>query len=398
MARYSYRAMNGNGRRVKGQSEAAHVDDLEARLRRMDLDLISAQPVAATALPQRRVSRRALIKFCFHLEQLTRAGVPIIEALGDLRDSLQNPRLREVVANIVESIEGGSTLSQALARHPRIFDTVFVSLVAAGETSGSLPNVLRGLVGALKWQDELAAKSKRLLLYPALVSAVLCAATGFVVIYLLPRMAIFIKAMGHRVPASTQFLLSCADAIGDYWLALLLAPAAAWVAVWAMLGRSAAVRYRVDCFKLSLPFIGTVLRKMALSRFAGIFAMMYAAGISILDAIRAGEAVVGNAAISQGLAKVGRLIAEGQSLTAAFNSTGLFPPMVVRMLRVGENTGGIDTALMSVRYFYDRDVQEAVDRLQTLVEPVLTLLLGLILGGVMLSAFAPLYDIIAGLN
>ena len=398
MALYRYRAVDAEGRRVGGQSEAVHLADLELRLRRIGLDLIRGRPLPAATLPQRKVSRRELIKFCFHLEQLTRAGVPIIEALADLRDSLLNPRFREVVGNIVESIEGGATLSQAMADHPRIFDTILVSLIAAGETSGSLPDVLLGLVSSLKWQDELAARSKRLLLYPALVGGVLLAACSFVVVYLLPRMAAFISAMGRRVPASTQFLLDLAEFCGSYGAPLLLVAVGAWPLGWLLLRRSGAARYRFDRLKLSLPFFGEVLRKIALSRFAGVFAMMYAAGISILDAIRAGEAVVGNAVIRQGLIKVGKLIGEGQSLTAAFTGADLFPPLVIRMLRVGENTGGIDTALMNVRYFYDRDVHEAVERLQTLVEPVLTLILGLILGWVMLTAFAPLYDIIAGLT
>lgn len=398
MARYSYRAVDADGRRVSGQSEAAQLADLEMRLKRMGLDLINGRPVYATTLPLRKVSRRQLITFCFHLEQLTRAGVPIIEALGDLRDSLQNPRLREVVGNIVESIEGGTSLSQAMEMHPRIFDQVFVSLIAAAEASGSLPDVLRRLVGALKWQDELAAKNKKLLLYPALVAAVLLAATGFVMVYLLPRMAGFMKAMGHRLPASTQLLLDCADVIENYWPLLVLAPALVWAVGLLALSHSASARYRLDRLKLSCPFLGGVLRKIALSRFTSVFAMMYAAGISILDAIRAGESVVGNAAIRQGLVRVGKLIGEGQSLTAAFNNVGLFPPLVIRMLRVGENTGGIDTALLNVSYFYDRDVGEAVERMQTLIEPLLTLILGLILGWVMLAAFAPLYDIITGLH
>ena len=398
MARYSYRAVDAVGRRISGQSEAAHLADLELRLKRMGLDLISGHPQRKQELPLRRVSRRELIKFCFHLEQLTSAGVPIIEALGDLRDSLLNPRLREVIANIVESIEGGSNLSQALEKHRRIFDRVFVSLVAAGEASGKLPEVLRGLAEALKWQDELAAKSKKLLIYPVLIAAVLLMTTAFVMIYLLPRMALFMRAMGHPLPASTQFLLDVSALVSHYWGALLAVPAVVLAAAPLILRHSSAARRRLDGFKLALPFFGNVLRKIALSRFASIFAMMYAAGISILEAIRAGETVVGNAVIRQGLIRVGRLIGEGQSLTAAFSKTELFPPLVIRMLRVGENSGGIDTALANVSYFYDRDVRDAIERLQTMAEPILTLLLGLILGWVLLASFAPLYDVIAGLS
>ena len=398
MARYSYRAVDGAGRRACGKCEAAHLSDLELRLKRMGLDLINAHPVRARLVPLRRIKRRELIKFCIHLEQLTRAGVPIIEALADLRDSLLNARLRLVTGSIVASIEGGSNLSQAMARHPGVFDRVFVSLIAAAEASGKLPEILHGLAEALKWQDELAAQSKKLLLYPALIGTVLLLATGFVAIYLLPRMAQFVQGMGHPLPRSTRFLLDAAQIVQDDWVALLLLPALLTLAAQLLLKRSAKARQVMDRCKLALPFFGNVLRKIALSRFAATFAMMYASGISILDALRNGEAVAGNAVIRGGLNRVGRLIGEGQSLTAAFSQTGLFPPLVIRMLRVGESSGGIDTALANVSYFYDRDVREAIQRLQTMVEPLLTLLLGVILGGVFVAAFAPLYDIIAGLS
>lgn len=398
MSKFSYRAMDAAGHRVSGQTEATNLADLELRLKHMGFDFINGDPVKSARLLGRSVSRRELINFCFHLEQLTRAGVPIIEGLADLRDSATHQGFRETIASLIESIVGGKTLSQALAMHRRIFDGVFTSLVNAGEETGRLPEVLKGLAESLKWQDELAAQSKKLVTYPALLGALTLAVTSFVMIYLVPKLAAFIKSIGQPLPLPTQALLATSGLFAHYGYALLFGPLLAAMGLKLALRTSRTARHRYDRFKLAIPVLGNVLRKIMLSRFAGVFAMMYASGIPIIDAIRASENVVGNLAIKDGLVRAGRMIEEGQSLTAAFQNVGLFPPLVIRMLRVGEGSGGLDTALLNVSYFYTRDVREAIERLQTLIEPVLTLVVGLILGWVMLATLGPIYDVVTGIG
>lgn len=399
MTLYAYKAMGADGRIVLGRMDAANAVDLELRLKRMDLDFIRGNPVRQLGMfGGRAASRRELINFCFHLEQLTRAGVPILDGLTDLRDSLENPRFREVIAGMIESIDGGKTLSQAMAEHPRVFDKVFVSLVAAGENTGKLQEVLGNLVESLKWQDELAAQTKKLIMYPVFMGTVVIGVVLFMMIYLVPKMVGFITNMGHELPLHTKVLIGTSNIFVNYWylvigLPLLLAA----VAVTLVRSRPAA-RLRFDEAKLRLPLLGAILRKVILSRFASVFAMMYASGISILDSLRASEGIVGNQAIRNGLHQVGEMIAEGQSITTAFQNVGLFPPLVIRMLKVGENTGALDTALINVGYFYGRDVRESIGRIQALIEPAMTIVLGLILGWVMLSVLGPVYDTITKLK
>ncbi len=399
MTLYAYKAMGADGRIVLGRMDAANAIDLELRLKRMDLDFIRGNPVRQLGMfGGRAASRRELINFCFHLEQLTRAGVPILDGLTDLRDSLENPRFREVIAGMIESIDGGKTLSQAMAEHPRVFDKVFVSLVAAGENTGKLQEVLGNLVESLKWQDELAAQTKKLIMYPVFMGTVVIGVVLFMMIYLVPKMVGFITNMGHELPLHTKVLIGTSNIFVNYWylvigLPLLLAA----VAVTLVRSRPAA-RLRFDEAKLRLPLLGAILRKVILSRFASVFAMMYASGISILDSLRASEGIVGNQAIRNGLHQVGEMIAEGQSITTAFQNVGLFPPLVIRMLKVGENTGALDTALINVGYFYGRDVRESIGRIQALIEPAMTIVLGLILGWVMLSVLGPVYDTITKLK
>jgi type IV pilus assembly protein PilC len=399
VATYAYKAMNPSGRLVFGRMDAVNLIDLEMRLKRMDLDFVNGDVQRQRALfGGENVSRRELINFCFHLEQLARAGVPILEGLTDLRDSLVNPRFREVIAGMIESIEGGKTLSQAMGEHPKVFDDVFSSLVRAGEGSGNLPDVLKNLVETLKWQDELAAHTKKLLTYPAFLGVVVLAVTFFMMIYLVPKMAGFITNMGHELPWNTKLLMATSYVFVHFWYLIIAVPVITVIVLQIAIRSNPAARRRFDGIKLNLPVVGPILRKIILSRFAGVFAMLYASGISILDSIRTTETVVGNVVIREGLQEIGRMIAEGQQITVAFQNVGLFPPLVIRMLRVGENTGALDVALTNVGYFYTRDVRESIERAQAMIEPAMTLIVGLILGWVMLSVLGPIYDVITKLK
>ncbi len=379
-----------------GRIDALNLVDLEMRLRRMELDLVRGEPVSNRSLfASGGVPRREMIHFCFHLQQLVRAGVPVVEGLTDLRDSLEHPRFREVVASLIESIEGGQTLSQAMDSHRRVFSGVFVSLIRAGETTGRLPEVLRSLNESLKWEDELASQTKKMIAYPAFVGTIVLAATFFLMVYMVPQLKSFVKNMGQELPTQTRILFFISDQMVAYWYVLLLLPVLLAIGLRILLHTNPLARFRFDGIKLRIPVLGNILRKVVLSRFANTFALLYASGIPILESIRTTQDVVGNLVIRQGLERVEQLIGEGQNVTAAFHSTGFFPPLVIRMLRVGENTGALDEALMNISYFYNRDVKESVEKMQQLVEPMLTVVMGALLGWIMLSVLGPVYDVIS---
>jgi len=395
---YAYKAIDPRGRTIHGRMDANNALDLEARLKRMGLDFIDGSPRAPGWRYGTRITRRDLIDFCFHLDQLSRAGVPIIESLIDLRDSLENPRFREVLAGLIESVGAGKLLSQALAEHPQVFDDIFVSLVRAGEDSGKLATVLGNLTASLKWQDELAAQSRKLALYPAFMGTVVLGVVLFALLYLVPRMAGFIGNMGQALPAHTQALIAISSFFTHAWpIALGLPLLACGIGLLAV-RTSERARRRLDALKLKLPWIGAILGKIVLARFTSVFAMMYAAGIAIPEALCATQGIVGNRVFREGLQRVAAMIGEGQNITAAFQNTGLFPPLVIRMLRVGEGSGALDTALLNVSYFYDRDVRESIARVLTLSEPLMTLIVGLVLGWTMLAVLGPIYDSIARLK
>jgi type IV pilus assembly protein PilC len=397
MPLYTYKAIDTQGKSVVGRTEAVNPFDLEQRLLRMGLDLVYGAPTSQTAklIGGGRVSRSDLINFCFHLEQLAGAGVPVVEGLVDLRESLENRRFREVISGLLESIEGGRNLSQALAEYPEVFSKVFVSLVRSGEQTGRLAEVLKSLNESLKWEDELAAQTKKLLVYPAFVGSIVLLVTMFLMVYLVPQMTGFIRNMGQDIPLQTRILIAVSGFFVDYWWAVLAAPFVLWFGVRFAARANPAVAYALDRYKIAMPLAGPILKKIILSRFASSFAMMYSSGITVLDAIRSCEEIVGNRPIEQALRGAGQQIAEGKNLTVAFQDAGIFPPLVIRMLRIGENTGALDVALLNVSYFYNREVRESIGKLQAMVEPALTLVLGVILGWVMLSVLGPVYDTIS---
>jgi type IV pilus assembly protein PilC len=397
MPLYTYKAIDAQGKAVLGRVDAVNLFDLEQRLLRMGLDLVTGAPSREKSrlIAGARVKRQDLINFCFHLEQLASAGVPIVEGLIDLRESVENIRFREVVAGLVETIEGGKNLSQALADYPEVFSKVFVSLVRSGEQTGKLPDVLKSLSESLKWEDELAAHTKKILMYPAFVGSIVVLVTFFLMIYLVPQMVGFIRNMGQDIPLQTRILIQVSNFFVNYWWGVAAAPFLLWFGLKAAAKANPALAYALDDLKLRVPLIGPILRKIILSRFASSFALMYGSGITVLDAMRSSEEIVGNRPLENALRTAGQQIAEGKNLTAAFTDVGLFPALVIRMLRVGENTGALDRALLNVSYFYNREVRESIGKIQAMIEPAMTLVLGLILGWVMLSVLGPVYDTIS---
>jgi len=327
------------------------------------------------------------------------AGASLLEQLVDALRCLpgvgQKSAQRMAYQLLERNREGGQRLSQALAEFPEVFSKVFVSLVRSGEQTGRLPEVLKSLSESLKWEDELAEQTKKLMMYPVIVGAIVLLVTLFLMVYLVPQMVGFIRNMGQQIPWYTEALIFVSSIFVNFWWAILALPFAAWFGLkWAM-RVNPAVEYAVDRYKISMPVLGPILRKIVLSRFASSFGMMYGSGITVLDAIRSCEEIVGNRVLEVALRSVGQQIADGKNMTAAFQDAGLFPPLVIRMLKIGENTGKLDTALLNVTYFYNREVRDSVGRAQAALQPALTLLLGLVLLWVMLAVLGPVYDTIS---
>lgn len=396
MAAYSYRAIDQAGEMVFGNADATNAVDLELRLRRLGLDLVTFESIKkSTLMRASRVTRTELITFCFHLEQLMRAGVPIIEALADLRDTVDNAGFKQIIASILEDIEGGLKLSDAMAGHSQAFDQVFIALIRTGEQAGQLPEVLSKLSENLKWQDELAGQVKKAMMYPLFAGSIIFGMVFLLMVYLVPQLGQAMKQLTPNPPMATMALIAVSAVVSKYWYLVLGVPIFATLAMIILVSTSDEMKYRVDGMLLKVPIMGSLMNKIILARFSTYFALMYQSGLAVLDCIRVSEKIVGNRVIEEGLVRIGREINEGVGLTQAFQNVRLFPPLVLRMLKVGESTGALDVSLLNVSYFYNREVKETMGRLQEMIQPLLTVMLGGIVIGILVTIFLPMYDVIA---
>lgn len=380
---------------------ASNPMELEKRLNSMGFDLLSYDERAKAAgsfLRRKSITRRELINFTFHIEQLLRAGVPLLDCLRDIRDSLDYSHFTDVLQTIIDDIEGGKTLSLALAEHKHIFDDVYVTLVRVGEETGLLAKVLKEMSETLRWQDELAAHSKKIMIYPVIVIAIVLGVVGFLMMYLMPQLLPFIKNMGSEIPTHTKVLMSVSSAFVNYWYVMLFMPFVIYGVIKVMAKSDPKVQLLVDRIKLKIWLFGPLMMKIKLARFANYFAMMYGSGITVLNALKISEGIMNNVMLEDSIRTARRRISEGMQISESFETTGVFPSMIVRMIKIGEDTGAMDDALLNVSYFYNREVRESIDKIEPTLMPALTIILGFIMGWIMLSVLGPVYDAVANIK
>ncbi|MBK7686344.1 MAG: type II secretion system F family protein [Rhodocyclaceae bacterium] len=392
---FQYRATDSDDRIIKGQMEALHETDLVTQLGRLNLTLVRASILKARNRSVKSLPQQEIISFMFQLEMLVRAGVPMLTALGDMRDGADSTEGQMLSAGIYERIETGATMAEAMARYPGVFSEVMVNLVRSGEVTGQLPQVLKELVRSLKWQDEMAAQTKKLMMYPAFVVVVISAVVFFLIIYLVPQLVGFLSNMGQKVPLQTQLLIWVSNAFVNYWWLFVSVPPLVVGGIAALSRVNPRVRFLLHLLSLNIPVIGPVLKKLILARLADTFALMYRTGIPVLEGLKYCEKVSGNLVIQQAIERVIERIATGTSISNAFAEERLFPSLVIRMLQVGESSGALDESLNNVSYFYTREIDESIGKVQALIEPIMTVTMGLILGWIMLAVLSPIYQTIS---
>ena len=366
----------------------------------MDMDLVTCKQkdLGNDIFGRNKVGRRDLINFSFYLEQLTAAGVPLLEGLADLRDGEENPTFRDIVTGVIEAIEGGNSFSQALGLYPRIFDNVFVNLIRVGERSGRMNEVLIDITETLKWQDELLSKARKIMTYPAVIGSLVLTVILFMMIFIVPDIMTAIVGMGGKIPLETRMLMATSNFLVHFWYVVLGAPFVIYFTLKYFYTTSSKARFRIDGVLLKLWVIGPVNEKIKISRFTRYFALMFASGITVLDAISLSKAVVNNAVLEDGIDRAWQQISEGSSISESFKNIGIFPPLVVRMLRVGEASGQMDKSLSNVSYFYDRDINDSIEKMEPILQTGMMAGIGLIVMWLALSVLNPIYNTIATID
>lgn len=397
---FKYKAIDRGGKYIRGSLDAGNSADLELRLEKMSLDLVTfkQKDLGADIFGRSKVTRRDLINFSFHLEQLTRSGVAILDGLTDLRDSEDNLGFRDIISSVIEAIEGGSSFSQALGMYPSVFDDVFVSLIKVGERSGQMETVLVDITETLKWQDEILGKAKKVMTYPAVIGTLIFSVIMFLMIFIVPDIMSAIVGLGGEIPLETRALMAVSRFLTDYWYLVITTPFVAFLVINYFYRESDQFKFKMDGLLLKIWLIGDVNEKIKVSRFTRYFALMFASGITVLDAIKLSKTVVSNMVLEDGIDRAWVQISEGGSISESFKNIGIFPPLVVRMLRVGESTGRMDESLKNVSYFFERDINDKIDKLEPVLQTALMTVIGIIVLWLALSIMGPIYDTISTID
>jgi type IV pilus assembly protein PilC len=316
----------------------------------------------------------------------------LVQAFDIVGNGHENPSMRDLILRIKTDIEGGSNLSQALAQHPDYFDDLFVNLVAAGEQSGTLETLLDKIATYKEKTEALKAKIKKAMYYPAAVLIVAFVVTAILLIYVIPMFDSLFSGMGGELPAFTQFVVTLSEIFQSYWYLIFGGIAGVVIAFLQAHKKSRKFRDRVDVILLKLPIIGDMAKKAAIARFARTLSTMSAAGVPLVEAMESVAETVGNAVFRRGVYQMRDDASSGQQLQAAMAQTNLFPNMVVQMTAIGEESGSLDGMLAKVADFYEEEVDNAVDSLTSLMEPLIMSFLGIVIGGLVIAMYLPIFQ------
>ena len=404
MERFRYKALNALGRPVRGVISAANENDLFAQLRGAGLELVSCKTVSTrggflkSAPVANRITTRELIQFFLHLEQMQSAGVPMLEALSDIRETSDNPRLRDIISDIHKDVTEGKALSEALAAHPRVFGNLYTSLIAAGQETGDLTSSYRQLIKYLKWLDGMQARIRKATGYPLFLLCVVLGTIAVMMTVVVPQVVDFLTEQKQELPFHTRALIGTSDFFVAWWPLVLALPVVIGGGGVILRRSSDNLKYWIDAFLLKMPVAGPLIRKINIARFAQTFGALFASGIDVLSGLNAATNTIGNRALVEAMDSVQQYVRSGSSLSQALERSGEFPSMVVRMVRIGEETGKLTEVLDQVCEFYTHDVDEAVQKLIAGIEPFLTLLLGGIIAWIAAGVFGPVYSSFENLN
>lgn len=400
MPTYTYKALDTkSGKYIRGRREAESEAELATLLEKEGKTLILAREKVKThkdlfAKKVDKVKARSLITFTYQLATYIDSGVPLLSALYDLAMNPEDPKMGAVAHGIYKRIEGGSSLENALKAYPKIFNTLYIGAVRAGETTGNLSGVLKYLAGYLEWQATLKSQIKQAMSYPIILFTAISTAIIILVTFVFPKFVSIFKGLNIELPLTTKMLIALSDFMQANWKLVLLFSIIFLIAILFFIKKTKTGRYYYDKLKLSLPIFGILIRKVCISRFAHTFSMAFGAGIDVLRSLSLCEDVVGNVVIAEEISKAKEKVNMGENLANSFKDCKEFPPLVVRMIAVGESTGNLSNTIEKVSLYYDNEVPKTINQVFTLLEPLMLLVMGLGVGFVAFSIFLPLFNMI----
>jgi type IV pilus assembly protein PilC len=396
MPLFEYTARNAaNGQIQKGQVDVKSKEEVSAHLRKNRLILVSVREaprsISLGGLGKGRVKTRDIVIFTRQFATMINAGLPLVQSLTILASQTENKTLAEVTRAVVHDVESGHTLADAFSKHPKTFSELFVNMVAAGEAGGILDTILLRLATFLEKSDALIRKVKGAMVYPVVIFSVAIIAISVLLIFVIPTFQSMFASVNMELPLPTRVVIGLSQLLIHYWWVGMLG---AGLGVFSLKKYYATApgQLQIDSLMLRAPILGDILRKSAVSRFTRTLGTLISSGVSILDGLEITAKTAGNRVIHNAVMESRQSIAGGETIAAPLEKSKVFPPMVISMIAVGEQTGGMDEMLTKIADFYDEEVDVAVSSLLSLMEPVMIVVLGVIVGGMVVAMYLPIFD------
>jgi len=395
MPRYKWEGKTLRGEKRKGEMEAPDEGSVRTHLRQQNVvptKVVAKGKEVSFSFGRQRVKKKDVAVFTRQLATMIDAGLPLVQSLDILAMQQENKVFKEVIKNIKENVEGGSTFAAALGRQPKVFDDLYVNLVIAGEEGGILDNVLNRLAVYIEKAEALKKKVKSALVYPSTIVGVAIIVVAILMIFVIPVFAKIFSSMGHTLPLPTIIVIGISNLLKKYILLIIVALAVLLFLLKRYYSTEKG-KFTIDSFILKTPVFGMLFRKVAVARFARTLSTLITSGVPILDGLTITSKTAGNKPIEYAIMKARTSISEGETIAEPLARSEIFPPMVTQMIAVGESTGSLDSMLSKIADFYEEEVDVAVATLTSLLEPLLMVFLGVTVGGVVIAMYMPIFKI-----
>ena len=393
MATFTYTARSFSGDLKTATLEAASRDDVIAQLRRQRLSVVKIDEAVQKKARGGHIKMRDIVIFTRQFSTMINARLPLVQALTILAEQSQNKTLADITRNVVFDVESGNTVADAMSKHPKAFSPLYVNMVAAGEAGGILDTILMRLATFMEKNDALVRKVKGAMIYPSVIMSVAGIAVTVLLIFVIPVFENLFSSAGLALPLPTRIVMGMSRFLKGYWYMVI----GAVLGIGFLYKRYTSKpdgRLRVDRILLHIPVLGDVLRKSAVSRFTRTLGTLVSSGVSILDGLEITAKTAGNRVVQDAIMESRASIAGGDTIAQPLKKSGVFPPMVISMISVGEQTGGLDEMLTKIADFYDDEVDAAVGNLLSLLEPLMIVFLGVVVGGMVVAMYLPIFDMI----
>ncbi len=392
---YAYKGVDKRGAKIAGEINSTSPALAKAQLLKQGISVktVSKKSKPLLGAGGKSIKPADIAVFSRQMATMMKAGVPLVQAFDIVADGLENPNLRNLVLSIRDSVAAGGGFAPSLRLHPKYFDDLFCSLVDAGEQAGALETMLDRIATYKEKTEQLKAKIKKAMTYPIAVVVVAIIVTGILLIKVVPQFASTFNSFGAKLPAFTLFVLGLSDLAQGYWLHFLIGIAAGFFIFKEAVRRSSAFAYLVDKYKLRIPIVGRILYLSVMARFARTLSTTFSAGVPLIDALTSVAGAAGNRIYEDAIIKVREDVSSGIQLNVALKSRNIFPTLLIQMSAIGEESGALDAMLDKVAAYYEAEVDNMVDTLTSLLEPIIMSVLGVLVGGLMIAMYLPIFQL-----